>query len=60
LDLHPCTRSSLAARTALYDATAQAAKALNTEPALTAQLRAELTKTPPFPLTKAGAATSGK
>jgi hypothetical protein len=52
----------LAARTVLYDITAQAAKTLGTEPELAAQLRDELGKIPPFPRTQAGAAktlTSG-
>ncbi len=48
--------TDLAARMALYDAASQAARILNVEPALAAQLRSELGKIPPFPLTEAGAA----
>jgi hypothetical protein len=48
--------TDIAARMGLYDATSQAAKILNTEPALAAQLDAELGKIPPFPRTEAGAA----
>lgn len=43
--------TDLAARAALYDATAQAAKILAVEPALASQLSVELAKIPPFPRT---------
>jgi len=46
--------TDLAARTALYESTAQAAQILATEPALSAQLRAEIAKIPTFPRTEAG------
>jgi alpha-L-fucosidase 2 len=46
----------LAARMAFFQAAADAAKILGTEPALAAQLRAELGKIPPFPRTEAKSA----
>ena len=48
--------TDLAARTVLYEATAQAAQILAVEPALAVQLRAEIGKIPPFPRTESGAA----
>ncbi len=48
--------TDIAARMSLYAITAQAATILAAEPALAAQLRAEIAKIPPFPRTEAGAA----